>query len=128
MRYRQNGKQGMWLLVVLVACQASVLSANPPASPPMKEEISTTEPTPLESEQIQERAIRHGAGEMGQCVCMRPVGQCVFSAQGGCVSHRGNLCNGGCIVRESTPGIGGLAPASKGGGAQRPAGPGSMAK
>lgn len=95
------------------------------ASPPTTQAEVTT---PADRTQVQERAIRQGAGETGQCTCMRPAGQCVFSVLGGCVSHRGNPCNGGCIMQQSTPGTGGMAPASKGGAARGPAGSGTMAK
>lgn len=60
--------------------------------------------------EIQERAIRQGAGALGEtssCVCMRPLGQCVFSVQGGCVPHPGNPCNGGCIEQKNTSEVGG---------------------
>jgi hypothetical protein len=103
-----------------------VLAADEPSVATQTQQQQSN--APVESGQVQERAIRQGAGETGQCICMRPAGQCVFSAQGGCVSQRGNPCNGGCIMQESTPGRGSVAPALKGGGTRSPAGPGSMTK
>ncbi|MEP7153960.1 MAG: hypothetical protein ABI856_19830 [Nitrospira sp.] len=101
-------------------------SEDLPASTPTTQEEVTT---PANSTQVQERAVRQGvAGGSGNCTCMRPAGQCVFSALGGCVSHRGNPCNGGCIMQQSTPGIGGMTPSSKGGSTYGPVGPGSVAK
>ncbi|MGZ9189443.1 MAG: hypothetical protein ACXW39_05240 [Nitrospira sp.] len=114
------------LLAMFLLTQVSLAAGDTPAAVPTAEEQVATS---ADTGPVQERAIRQGAaGESGNCSCMRPLGQCVFSAKGGCVSHRGNPCNGGCIMQQSTPGIGGMAPASKGGAARGPVGAGSMAK
>lgn len=113
------------LLAMFLLTHVSLAAGKTPAAVPTTEEQIAT---PADSGPVQERAIRQGAGETGQCTCMRPLGQCVFSVQGGCVSKRGNPCNGGCIMQQSTPGTGGMAPASKGGAARGPAGSGTMAK
>jgi len=57
---------------------------------------------------VQERAIRQGAGAPGEspvCVCVSPAGQCVFSAVHGCVPSQGPVtCNGGCFEQKPQAG------------------------
>ena len=100
----------MGLLAIFLLIQVSLAAGETPASVPATEEQVAT---PADTDPVQERAVRQGAGETGQCICMRPAGQSVFSAQGGCVSQPGNPCNGGCIMQQSTPGSGSMAPALK---------------
>ncbi len=114
------------LLAMVLLTRESPAAGETPASLPTTQEQGAA---PSDSSQVQERAIRQGVGGgSGNCVCMRPLGQCVFSAQGGCVPHQGNPCNGGCIMKQPTPGIGRMAPATPGGAAQGPPGQGSMTK
>jgi hypothetical protein len=89
---------------------ASVVVVIPDLSPIV---VAAAEKEQAPPGDVQERAIRQNApGETGQCVCMRPLGQCVLNVQG-CVPHPGNPCNGGCIMQQPSSGLGGAAAAPR---------------
>ena len=107
-RTRMTSLYGAGLTAALILCSASFLLAEEPSiSTPI---VQDTPATPTEAGEIQERAIRQGAGpgQNTQCVCERPLGQCVVNAFG-CVPHPGNPCNGGCVMKQPNSSIGGAA-------------------
>ena len=77
------------LLALFLLTQVSPAAGETPASMPTTEEQAAT---PADSGPVQKRAIRQGAGETGQCTCMRPAGQCVFRcARGLCLTSGKSL-------------------------------------
>ena len=97
-----------WMLTLVLAlmCNPSLVAAEDPAatSSPITQKENAAGPG-----EVQERAIRQSGapGATDSCRCLRPAGQCVFSAQGGCVPHPGNPCNGGCVSANPQAGVGG---------------------
>ena len=107
---------GITIAAAIVLCSAFLFAADPPGPSPMAQEPTPGTATRQDdAAEIQERAIRQGTSSLGesQCVCERPLGQCVVNSFG-CVPHPGNPCNGGCVMKQSNLSV---APAARNPGA-----------